>query len=249
MTAGTMIVTGGSRGIGLAVSHLAAARGYAVVVNYVTHAEAAAQAVAAIRASGGRALAVQADIGHEADVVRLFQAADRAFGGVSALVNNAGIACGFARVDEVTEEQLSRVFAVNVIGSFLCAREAVRRMSTRHGGRGGSIVSISSQAAKIGGAGEWVHYAATKGALDTFTLGLSREVAGEGIRVNAVAAGLIETDMHASEGAPDRAARMAPGIPMARAGQPLEVAEAVLWLSSPAASYVTGAIVAVAGGR
>ncbi len=168
---------------------------------------------------------------------------------MTTLVNNAGISGGFARVDQVREEMLSRVFAVNVTGAFLCAREAVRRMSSQHGGNGGSIVTISSRAAQIGGGGEWVHYAATKGALDTFTLGLSREVALEGIRVNAIAAGLIETGMHAAAGAPDRTDRLAPGVPMRRAGKPEEVAEAVLWLASPAASYVTGAILSVARGR
>lgn len=244
-----MIVTGGSRGIGAAVARLAAAHGYAVVVNYVSDAQAAAGTAAGIRASGGRAIDVQADVSREADVTRLFAAADREFGALTALVNNAGISGGFARVDQVREEMLSRVFAVNVTGAFLCAREAVRRMSSQHGGNGGSIVTISSRAAQIGGGGEWVHYAATKGALDTFTLGLSREVALEGIRVNAIAAGLIETGMHAAAGAPDRTDRLAPGVPMRRAGKPEEVAEAVLWLASPAASYVTGAILSVAGGR
>ena len=245
----TMIVTGGSRGIGAAISRMAASRGYAVVVNYVADASAAAEVVDGIRSSGGRAIAVQADLAHESDVVRLFRAADHEFGTLTTLVNNAGISGGFARVDEVTEAILKRVFAVNVTGSFLCAREAVRRMSTRHGGLGGSIVTISSRAAVIGGAGEWVHYASTKGALDTFTVGLAREVAREGIRVNGIATGLVETGMHAEAGAPDRPAKMIPTIPMARSGQPEEIAEAVLWLASPAASYVTGTTLAVAGGR
>lgn len=244
-----MIVTGGGRGIGAAVARAAAARGFAVAVNYVSDGESARQVVRDIGESGGVAIDIQADVSREADVVRLFATTDRQLGKLSALVNNAGISGGLARVDQVTEEMLARVFAVNVTGSFLCAREAVRRMSSRHGGSGGSIVTISSRAAQIGGAGEWVHYAATKGALDTFTVGLAREVAQEGIRVNAVAAGLVETGMHAAAGVPERAARMSPMIPMGRAGQPEEIAEAVLWLSSSAASYVTGAIVAVAGGR
>ncbi|MDQ6677059.1 MAG: SDR family oxidoreductase [Acidobacteriota bacterium] len=244
-----MIVTGGSRGIGAAIARLAGAHGYAVVVNYASDTGAAQDVVAEIRGSGGSAIDVKADVSREADVARLFETADTEFGAVTALVNNAGISGGFARVDQVSEKMLSRVFAVNVTGAFLCAREAVRRMSSEQGGRGGSIVTISSRAAQIGGGGEWVHYAATKGALDTFTIGLSREVALEGIRVNAVAAGLIATGMHAAAGSPDRTVRLAPGIPMRRAGKPEEVAEAVLWLVSPAASYVTGAIVAVAGGR
>jgi NAD(P)-dependent dehydrogenase (short-subunit alcohol dehydrogenase family) len=243
------IVTGSSRGIGAATAHMAAARGASVVVNYSVDAEGAATVVASIREAGGRAVAVQADIAREADVLRLFETADREFGAPAVLVNNAAITGGFRRVEDVTEELLTRVFAVNVTGSILCAREAVRRFSTRRGGQGGAIVNITSRAAALGSPNEWVHYAATKGAIDTFTVGLAREVAAEGIRVNAIAAGLIETGMHRAAGAPDRVTRMAPGIPMQRSASPEEVAEAVLWLASPAASYVTGAILPVSGGR
>lgn len=244
-----LIVTGGSRGIGAAVARLAALRGYAVAVNYLSDEASAREVVKSIRESGGRAVSIQADVGCEADIVRLFNVAEDEFGRPSVLVNNAGISGGFARVEEVTQDLLSRVFAVNVAGAFLCAREAIKRMSLRRGGSGGSIVTISSRAAQIGGGGEWVHYAASKGAIDTFTIGLAREVAAEGIRVNAVAAGLIETGMHAAAGAPDRTQRAASTIPMGRAGTAEEVAETVLWLASAAASYVTGAILAAAGGR
>jgi len=246
---GTLIVTGASRGIGAAIAKFAGARGYAVAVNF-GKSEAEAQArVKEILSSGGRALAIQADVAREADIVRMFQTAERELGPIKALVNNAGITAGFARVDAVSANALERVFAVNVIGSILCAREAVKRMSTKNGRSGGSIVNISSRAAHTGGAGEWVHYAATKGAIDSFTIGLAREVATEGIRVNAVAPGLIETKLHATNGEPGRVQRMLPSIPMQRAGQPEEVAEAVLWLLSRAASYVTGTILNVGGGR
>ena len=244
-----LIVTGASRGIGAAVARLAGARGYAVAVNYARDAVAANAVVAAIRAAGGRAVAIQADVAHEADVLRLFAAAEDALGPLTALVNNAGITGGIARVEDVTAEAITRALAVNVTGSMLCAREAVRRMSTRRGGAGGAIVNLSSLAARTGGSGEWVHYAATKGAINSFTLGLAREVGDEGIRVNAVAPGLIETDLHAAAGVPDRPARMAPSVPMRRAGTPEEPAEAVLWLLSPAAAYVTGTIIEVGGGR
>jgi len=243
------IVTGSSRGIGAAIARMAAARGVSVVVNYSVDAANAAGVVESIRHAGGRAIAVQADIARERDVVRLFETAGREFGAPGVLVNNAAITGGFRRVEEVTEELLARVFAVNVTGSFLCAREAVRRMSTKRGGTGGAIVNLTSRAAALGSPNEWVHYAATKGAIDTFTVGLAREVATEGIRVNAIAAGLIETGMHAAAGAPDRVERMAPGIPMQRPASPDEVAEAALWLASPAASYITGAILPVSGGR
>jgi NAD(P)-dependent dehydrogenase (short-subunit alcohol dehydrogenase family) len=246
---GVMIVTGGSRGIGAAVSRLAAERGYAVAVNYAENERAADAIVADIRKTGMQAIAVQGDVSVEDDVTQLFQAVDRELGCVSVLVNNAGITGGFSRVADVSADMLQRLFAVNVIGSFLCAREAVKRMSRHNGGMGGAIVNISSRAAEIGGAGEWVHYAATKGAADTLTVGLAREVALEGIRVNSVALGLIETELHAAAGAPERTARLASGIPIGRAGDPKEVAEAVLWLASSNASYVTGAILAVAGGR
>jgi NAD(P)-dependent dehydrogenase (short-subunit alcohol dehydrogenase family) len=246
---GTLIVTGASRGIGAAIARLGGGRGFSVAVNFATgHAEARA-VVEQIIFAGGRACAIQADVAREEDVVRLFETAERELGPIKALVNNAGITGGFARVDSVSASTLEQVMAVNVSGAFLCAREAVRRMSTRHGGAGGAIVNISSRAGKIGSAGEWVHYAASKGAIDSFTIGLAREVAMEGIRVNAVAPGLIDTGLHAANGAPDRLERLAATIPMQRPGTPLEVAEAVLWLLSAAASYTTGAILEVGGGR
>jgi NAD(P)-dependent dehydrogenase (short-subunit alcohol dehydrogenase family) len=246
---GTLIVTGAGRGIGAAVAKLASARGLSVAVNYARDAQSAADVVRNITSSGGRATAIQADISREDEILRLFEAAERELGPLAGLVNNAGITGGFARVEAVTSRTLTQVFAVNVIGAMLCAREAVRRMSTRNGGKGGAIVNISSRAAQIGGAGEWVHYAASKGALETFTLGLAREVAAEGIRVNAVAPGHVLTELHAASGDPGRPARLAPTIPMGRPGSPQEIAEAVLWLLSPAASYTTGAILAVSGGR
>ena len=246
---GTLIVTGASRGIGAAIATLAGARGFSVAVNFA-RGEAEAETLAEqIRSDGGKAFAIQADVSRELDVVRLFEAAESALGRVTALVNNAAITGGFARVESVTAETLTHVMAVNVTGTILCAREAVRRMSTRHGGSGGAIVNISSRAARTGSAGEWVHYAASKGAVDSFTIGLAREVATEGIRVNAVAPGLIETGLHAANGAPDRLERLAPFIPMQRAGTPQEVAEGVLWLLSPASSYTTGAILEIGGGR
>ncbi len=246
---GTLIVTGASRGIGAAIAELAGARGFSVAVNFVTS-EAEARAVAEqIISAGGRACAIQADVAREEDILRLFETAERELGPIRALVNNAAITGGFARVDSVRATALARVMAVNVTGAFLCAREAVRRMSTKHGGSGGAIVNVSSRAAHTGSAGEWVHYAASKGAIDTFTIGLAREVATEGIRVNAVAPGLIETGLHAANGAPDRLERLASTIPMQRAGMPLEVAEGVLWLLSPSASYTTGAILEIGGGR
>jgi NAD(P)-dependent dehydrogenase (short-subunit alcohol dehydrogenase family) len=246
---GTLIVTGASRGIGAAVAQLAAARGYRVAVNFQGR-EAEARALAnEIGRNGTRAVAIQADVAREEDIIRMFQTAERELGPIAALVNNAGITGGFARVDAVSADALERVFAVNVIGAMLCAREAVKRMSTKNGGSGGAIVNISSRAAQTGSAGEWVHYAATKGAIDSFTIGLAREVATEGIRVNAVAPGLTDTGLHAANGEPGRLQRLMPSIPMQRAGQPEEIAEAVLWLLSPAASYVTGAILNVGGGR
>jgi NAD(P)-dependent dehydrogenase (short-subunit alcohol dehydrogenase family) len=246
---GALIVTGAGRGIGAAVAKLAGERGFRVAVNYARNAQAAADVARHIVSSGGRATVIQADISREEEIVRLFEYAEGELGPITGLVNNAGITGGFARVEAITCATLTQVFAVNVIGAMLCAREAVRRMSTRKGGRGGVIVNISSRAAEIGGAGEWVHYAASKGALDTFTLGLAREVADEGIRVNAVAPGHVLTELHATSGDPDRMTRLAPTIPMGRAGTPEEIAEAVMWLLSPAASYTTGAILAVSGGR
>jgi len=202
-----------------------------------------------IVAAGGRALAIQADVSREDQILKLFKIAERELGPIKALVNNAGVTGGFARVENVSVAQIENVFAVNVTGSMLCAREAVRRMSTKRGGTGGAIVNISSRAAHTGGAGEWVHYAATKGAIDSFTIGLAREVATEGVRVNAVSPGLTDTELHASNGEPGRLQRLMPSIPMKRAGLPDEIAEGVLWLLSPAASYVTGAILVIGGGR
>ncbi len=246
---GTVIVTGASRGIGAAVALLAAERGYGVAVNFRTGETEAKHIVDEIVAGGGCAVAIQADVSREEDVVRLFVSAERELGPIQALVNNAAITGGFARVDAVTAKALTEVMAVNVCGAILCAREAVRRMSTRHGGNGGAIVNISSRAAHTGSAGEWVHYAASKGAIDSFTIGLAREVATEGIRVNAVAPGLIDTGLHAANGEPGRVQRLMGSIPMGRAGSPAEVAEGVLWLLSPAASYTTGAILEMGGGR
>ena len=246
---GTLIVTGASRGIGAAIANLAGERGFSVAVNFATGTAEAAAVVEQIVSAGGRAYAIQADVAREEDVVRLFGTAERELGPVNALVNNAGITGGFSRVESVSAQTLAQVMAVNVTGAILCAREAVRRMSTRHGGTGGAIVNISSRAARTGSAGEWVHYAASKGAIDSFTIGLAREVATEGIRVNAVAPGLIETGLHAANGAPERLDRLAATIPMQRPGTPLEVAEGVLWLLSRAASYTTGAILEIGGGR
>jgi NAD(P)-dependent dehydrogenase (short-subunit alcohol dehydrogenase family) len=243
------IVTGASRGIGAAIAKLLAVRGYRVAVNYINHESAAHQIVAEISQNGGKALAIQGDMGDERDIVRLFTTADRELGLIEVLVNNAGITGGFARVEDVMSEKLSRLFAVNISGPILCAREAVRRMSTARGGRGGVIVNISSLAARIGSAGEWVAYAASKAAINAFTIGLAREVATDGIRVNAVAPGLIETDLHSDNGDPGRPHRLSGTIPMGRPGSANEVAEAVAWLVSPSASYVTGTVLEVGGGR
>jgi NAD(P)-dependent dehydrogenase (short-subunit alcohol dehydrogenase family) len=246
---GALIVTGASRGIGAAIATLAGERGYAVAVNYATSEAEATTLVREIIASGGRAIAIQADVAREADIVRMFETAERELGPIKALVNNAGVTGGFARVEEVTGAAIANVFAVNVSGTILCSREAVRRMSTRRGGTGGSIVNISSLAARTGSPGEWVHYASSKAAVDTFTIGLAREVANEGIRVNAVSPGLVDTGIHAANGEPGRLDRLMGTIPMGRAGKPIEIAEGVLWLLSPAASFTTGSILEIGGGR
>jgi NAD(P)-dependent dehydrogenase (short-subunit alcohol dehydrogenase family) len=244
-----VIVTGGSRGIGAATASLIGANGFPVAVNFVTNKAAADRVVNDIILSGGRAVAIQGDVSREEKVLGLFEVAERELGQLGGLVNNAAITGGFARVEALHADAVAQVLAVNVTGTILCSREAVRRMSVRYGGTGGSIVNISSLAARTGGAGEWVHYAASKGAVDSFTIGLAREVADEGIRVNAVAPGLIETELHSANGAPDRLGRLAPSVPMKRPGTPLEVAEGVLWLLSSAASYTTGAILEIGGGR
>jgi len=245
----TMIITGGGRGIGAATAALAALRGYAVVVNYVRDKSSAEALTATIRQGGGRAVAVQADVSRESDVAHLFQTADREFGNLVSLVNNAGIVGRKARVEEMNEARFTHMLGVNVIGTMMCAAEAIRRMSTSRGGRGGSIINVSSAAARHGSPNEYVDYAASKGAIDTFTLGLAKEVAADGIRVNAVRPGIISTEIHASGGDPDRVTRLAPDIPMRRVGTPEEVANAILWLASDEASYCTGSILDVAGGR
>jgi NAD(P)-dependent dehydrogenase (short-subunit alcohol dehydrogenase family) len=244
-----LIVTGGSRGIGAATARLAAQRGYAVCVNYARNKEAADAVAGEIVGAGGEAIAVCADISQEAEVVRLFESVDRALGPLTALVNNAGILEHRCRVEDMDAGRLNRVFAANVTGSFLCAREAVRRMSTRRGGAGGAIVNVSSAAARLGAPDEYVDYAASKGAIETLTIGLAKEVATEGIRVNAVRPGVIYTDLHASGGEPNRVDRVKESVPMKRGGSAGEVAMAILWLLSDEASYSTGAILDVAGGR
>jgi NAD(P)-dependent dehydrogenase (short-subunit alcohol dehydrogenase family) len=248
-TRGTLIVTGASRGIGAAIARLAGVRGYSVAVNFSASEAGAKAVVGDIVAADGRAVAVRANVASESDVLGLFDTAERELGPVQGLVNNAGVTAGSARVEAVTLEALQQVFAVNAIGTILCAREAVRRMSTRSGGAGGAIVNISSLAARIGGAGEWVHYAASKGAVESFTVGLAREVAAEGIRVNAVAPGIIDTELHATASEPNRLERLKSSIPMQRVGHAEEVAEGVLWLLSAAASYTTGSILVIGGGR
>ena len=244
-----MIVTGGSRGIGAATAILGAQRGFAVCVNYIHNRAAAMEVVATIERAGGRAIAVAGDVASEADVINLYGAVDRTLGPVTALVNNAGILAIQQRVEAMDAPRLNRILATNVTGSFICAREAIKRMSTRHGGAGGAIVNLSSAAARLGSPGEYVDYAASKAAIDTMTIGLAREVAAEGIRVNAVRPGIIDTEIHASGGEPNRVERVKDSVPMRRGGHATEVAAAVLWLFSEEASYVTGAILDVTGGR
>jgi NAD(P)-dependent dehydrogenase (short-subunit alcohol dehydrogenase family) len=246
---GVVIITGGGRGIGAATARLAARKGYAVCVNYLRDRTAAESVVHEIRSAEGRAIAVAGDVSSEKDVLNLFQESDRSLGPLTALVNNAGIVERQCRVEAMDAPRLQRMFAINVIGPFLCAREAIRRMSTRHGGKGGAIVNLSSGAARLGSPGEYVDYAASKGAIDTMTIGLAKELAAEGIRVNCVRPGFVHTDIHAAGGEPNRIERLRDGIPMKRGGKPEEVARAVLWLLSDEASYSTGAILDVTGGR
>jgi NAD(P)-dependent dehydrogenase (short-subunit alcohol dehydrogenase family) len=244
-----MLITGASRGIGAATAQLAARRGYAVCLNYRQRADAAEQLAQRIRQAGGRAITLAADVADEEQVAALFAAIDREFGRLDVLVNNAGMLERQMRLEEMDAARLQRVFATNVLGSFLCAREAIKRMSTAHGGRGGAIVNLSSVAARLGAPNEYIDYAAAKAAIDAMTIGLAKEVAAEGIRVNAVRPGVVYTDIHASGGEPDRVERVRASVPMARGGQPEEIAEAVLWLASDQASYTSGALLDVAGGR
>ena len=244
-----VLITGGSRGIGAATALLAAEQGYAVGINYSSNSQAASALVERIKAGGGTALAIQADVAQEAQVLAMFKTVDEQLGRLSALVNNAGVVDVGSRVDAMSVARLRRMFDINLLGSFLCAREAVLRMSTRHGGQGGSIVNVSSVAAKLGGTGQYVDYAASKGAIDTMTIGLAKEVALEGIRVNAVRPGIIDTEIHASGGQPNRVQEMTPMLPMKRPGTAEEVAQAIMWLVSPLSSYTTASFVDVTGGR
>lgn len=244
-----LLVTGASRGIGAATALLAARKGYAVAVNYTSNAQAAQGVVNRIRAEGGKAIAVQADVAQEEQVLALFAAVDAQLGRLTALVNNAGVVDVTARLDEMSVARLKRMFDINVIGAMVCAREAVRRMSTRHGGSGGAIVNVSSAASRLGAPGQYLDYASAKGAIDSFTIGLAKEVAAEGIRVNAVRPGLIDTEIHASGGIPDRVQQLAHLVPMQRGGSAEEVAEAIIWLLSREASYTTMSLIEVSGGR
>ena len=244
-----MLITGASRGIGAACATLAAQRGYAVIVNYASNATAAQIVVDQIKAAGGNALAVQGDVGKENDVLRIFASIDAQFGRLDALINNAGILDKQSRVDAMTVERLQAMFNTNIIGSFVCAREAVKRMSHKYGGKGGAIVNVSSAAARLGAPNEFVDYAASKGAIDSMTIGLAKEVAAEGIRVNAVRPGLIYTEIHASSGETGRVERIVGSVPMARGGTAMEVAQTIIWLASDEASYVTGANIDIGGGR
>jgi NAD(P)-dependent dehydrogenase (short-subunit alcohol dehydrogenase family) len=244
-----VLITGGSRGIGAATALLAAHQGYAVAVNYAANSLAADEVVRTIRADGGTAITVQADVAVESQVLAMFNKVDAKLGRLTALVNNAGVVDVASRVDAMDVARLQRMFNTNVLGSFVCAREAVKRMSTRYGGMGGSIVNVSSAAARMGSPGQYVDYAASKGAIDTFTMGLAKEVALEGIRVNAVRPGIIDTDIHASGGQPERAQQMAPQVPMQRPGTAQEVAQAIVWLMGTDSSYTTGTLLDVAGGR
>lgn len=244
-----ILVTGGSRGIGRSAAKLAGARGWSVGVNYAGNARAAAEAVAEVEKAGGKAIAIMGDVASEKDVIAMFDATSKAFGYIDGLVNNAGILAPSLPLAEMTVERMRRLFEVNILGSYMCAREAARRMSTSRGGKGGAIVNLSSAAARLGSPNDFVDYAGSKGAIDTFTIGLSKELGPEGIRVNAIRPGLIDTEIHAVAGSPDRAFTLGKQMPLRRAGTTDEVGEAIIWLLDDASSYVSGSILDVAGGR